>query len=331
MGAGAVGRRGLHEPDRRGARARFLAPPGSPNGPPTTRVSARRSASPNTRRIAGFIHIGRAVSVEDRAAPAADGHRHRFSRVRRNVLRNRQTRQDEAAARSVQGDRRATADRLDFDASARRADQSRPLQFLQRLLQRARRSSASPARAAKDSASFARESGEFVANLATIDLRDPMNATSAPLPRGDNEFAHAGLTMAECRLVAAPRVAESPASLECKVVEIVEIRTQSGAWSGSVLTIGEVVGVHIDEAYHSRRPVRYGGRPSARPLRLPGLRGRRFGLHACAPERRRRYLTPGFQAAARLGVIIARFDLVRIEVMSHERARLLRRVAARMP
>ena len=101
----------------------------------------------------------------------------------------------------------------------------------------------------KDSASFARESGEFVANLATNDLRDPMNATSAPLPRGENEFAHAGLTMVECRLVAPPRVAESPASLECKVVEIVEIRTQSGAWSGSVLTIGEVVGVHIDETY----------------------------------------------------------------------------------
>jgi flavin reductase (DIM6/NTAB) family NADH-FMN oxidoreductase RutF len=101
----------------------------------------------------------------------------------------------------------------------------------------------------KDSATFARESGEFVANLATHDLRDPMNATSAPLARGANEFDHAGLTMAECRLVAAPRVAESPASLECKVVEIVEIRTRSGSWSGSVLTIGEVVAFHIDEAY----------------------------------------------------------------------------------
>jgi len=43
-----------------------------------------------------------------------------------------------------------------------------------------------------------------------------------PSPRGDNEFARAGLTMAECRLVAAPRVAESPAALECKVVEVVE-------------------------------------------------------------------------------------------------------------
>ena len=76
-----------------------------------------------------------------------------------------------------------------------------------------------------------------------------MNATSAPLPRGENEFLHAGLTMADCRFVAAPRVQESPASLECKVVEIVEIRNRAGAWSGHVLILGEVVGVHIDEAY----------------------------------------------------------------------------------
>ena len=101
----------------------------------------------------------------------------------------------------------------------------------------------------KDSASFARESGEFVANLATHGLRDLMNATSAPFPRGDNEFARAGLTMAECRLVAAPRVAESPASLECRVVEIVEIRSLSGVLSGAVLTLGEVVGFHIDERF----------------------------------------------------------------------------------
>jgi flavin reductase (DIM6/NTAB) family NADH-FMN oxidoreductase RutF len=101
----------------------------------------------------------------------------------------------------------------------------------------------------KDSATFAKESGEFVANLATLALRDAMNTTSAPLPRGENEFLRAGLTMAECRLVAAPRVKESPSSLECKVVEVVEIRNRTGAWCGQVLILGEVVGVHIDEAY----------------------------------------------------------------------------------
>jgi flavin reductase (DIM6/NTAB) family NADH-FMN oxidoreductase RutF len=101
----------------------------------------------------------------------------------------------------------------------------------------------------KDSASFAKESGEFVANLATFELRGPLNESSAPFARGDNEFARARLTMAECRLVAAPRVAESPAALECKVVEVVEIKSVSGEWSGSVLTLGEVVGFHLDEAF----------------------------------------------------------------------------------
>jgi flavin reductase (DIM6/NTAB) family NADH-FMN oxidoreductase RutF len=101
----------------------------------------------------------------------------------------------------------------------------------------------------KDSASFAKESGEFVANLATFDLRGPMNETSAPFARGDNEFARAGLTMAECRLVAAPRVAESPAALECKVVDVVEIKSVSGAWSGAALTLGEVVAFHIDDEF----------------------------------------------------------------------------------
>ena len=76
-----------------------------------------------------------------------------------------------------------------------------------------------------------------------------MNETSAPFARGDNEFALAGLTMAECRLVAAPRVAESPAALECKVVDVVEIRSASGAWSGAVLTLGEVVAFHIDDDF----------------------------------------------------------------------------------
>jgi len=58
----------------------------------------------------------------------------------------------------------------------------------------------------KDSATFAVESGEFVANLASFDLMRPMSETSAPLPRGQSEFEHAGLTMAPCRLVKAPRV-----------------------------------------------------------------------------------------------------------------------------
>ena len=100
----------------------------------------------------------------------------------------------------------------------------------------------------KDSASFARESGEFVANLASRDLMQAMSATSAPLPRGQSEFEHAGLTMAPCRLVRAPRVAECHAAMECKVVEIVTLKNHRGEALDNYLVLGEVVAFHIDDA-----------------------------------------------------------------------------------
>ena len=100
----------------------------------------------------------------------------------------------------------------------------------------------------KDSASFARDSGEFVANLASRDLMQAINQTSAPLPRGDSEFAHAGLAMAPSRLVKAPRVAAAHAALECRVVEIVPLKSASGEPIDSYLVLGEVVAFHIDDA-----------------------------------------------------------------------------------
>jgi len=117
----------------------------------------------------------------------------------------------------------------------------------------------------KDSASFARESGEFVANLATEDLKIPMNLSSAALPRGENEFLHAKLTMAPSRLVNPPRVGEAHAALECKVIEVVHLRTHLGVASDNYLVIGEVIGVHIDDALIRRgRFDTVGARPLAR-------------------------------------------------------------------
>src|SRR4051794_17515804 len=101
----------------------------------------------------------------------------------------------------------------------------------------------------KDSASFAQESGEFVWNMATWDLRDKMNASSAPLPRDSSEFTHANLEQAPSRLVKAPRVAASPASLECKVTQVVRLNDISGAQTDRYLVIGQVIGVHLNEAY----------------------------------------------------------------------------------
>ena len=102
---------------------------------------------------------------------------------------------------------------------------------------------------AKDSAAFARDSGEFVANLATMDLFHQVSETSAPLPRGQSEFIHSGLTMAPCRLVNAPRVAESHAALECKVIEIVALRDRRGEPVGNYLVLGEVLAFHIDDRF----------------------------------------------------------------------------------
>ncbi|MCZ8099110.1 MAG: flavin reductase family protein [Burkholderiales bacterium] len=102
---------------------------------------------------------------------------------------------------------------------------------------------------AKDSVSFVRETGEFVCNLVTFDLREAMNATSAPLPRGENEFAHAGLEAEPSRLVRPPRVKGVPAALECRLTEIVTMKTAAGNALDSFLVLGEVVGVHIDDRY----------------------------------------------------------------------------------
>ena len=98
----------------------------------------------------------------------------------------------------------------------------------------------------KDSASFIEETREFVCNLATWDLREAMNATSAPLPRGVNEMERAGLEPAPSRLVKPPRVAASPCALECKLLKIVALESStvqnstatscSARWSACIST-----------------------------------------------------------------------------------------------
>lgn len=119
----------------------------------------------------------------------------------------------------------------------------------------------------KDSSTFAMETGEFTWSMATWELREPMNASAASLPRGQSEFAHARLETAPSRLVAPPRVAASPAAFECKVTEMVKLRDLDGSDSGRRLVLGRVVGVHIDERFvkagrvdaAAMRPIARGG------------------------------------------------------------------------
>ena len=100
----------------------------------------------------------------------------------------------------------------------------------------------------KDSVTFARETGEFVANLVSRDLAEKMNMTGIDAPRGVSEFGYAGLTPEPSRLVKPPRVGEAHAALECKVTEIVRPRGLDGRTGDRFAVFGEVVGVHIDEA-----------------------------------------------------------------------------------
>jgi flavin reductase (DIM6/NTAB) family NADH-FMN oxidoreductase RutF len=97
----------------------------------------------------------------------------------------------------------------------------------------------------KDSAENAALTGEFVANVATWDLRDAMNASSEAAAAHVDEFLLAGLTPADCRLVSVPRVGESPISLECKTLSALDLPV-TGEGRNRVV-FGEVVAVHIDE------------------------------------------------------------------------------------
>jgi flavin reductase (DIM6/NTAB) family NADH-FMN oxidoreductase RutF len=95
----------------------------------------------------------------------------------------------------------------------------------------------------KDSATNAEHSGAFTVNVVSEELAPAMNQTSATYGPGDDEFAIAGLTAVRATLVDAPLVAESPANLECRVIDVVAV----GGEEGTRLVLGEVVMIHVRE------------------------------------------------------------------------------------
>ena len=98
----------------------------------------------------------------------------------------------------------------------------------------------------KDTARNAEESGEFVYNIATWDLREEMNRTSASVSRHVDEFDLAGVEKSPSRLVRPPRVAASPIQLECRTIQVLNLPISRPGIENRVV-FGEVVGVHIDE------------------------------------------------------------------------------------
>jgi len=122
----------------------------------------------------------------------------------------------------------------------------------------------------KDTLKNVREVPEFSWNLATWDLREAVNATSASFPRGQSEFVEVGLDAAPCRTIRPPRVAASPACCECRLTQIVQLESAAHEQLSSWLILGEVVGVHLDEEliedgiYQTARarPILRGGGPA---------------------------------------------------------------------
>lgn len=100
----------------------------------------------------------------------------------------------------------------------------------------------------KDTTENIEQTGEFVYNMVTYDLREAMNITAAEFPPEVDEFAAAGLTKAPSTLVKPPRVAESPIQFECKYVQTIRLPGEGRCGTCDVI-IGKVVGVHIKDEF----------------------------------------------------------------------------------
>ena len=96
----------------------------------------------------------------------------------------------------------------------------------------------------KDSLRNVQDTGVFASNVVSQPLWLQMNQTSAHLPLGTDEFTHAGVARSECLTIDCPRVTLSPATLECRLHQIITLA--SGA---DFLVIGTVTGVHIRDEY----------------------------------------------------------------------------------
>ncbi|CDZ94515.1 flavin reductase family protein [Pseudomonas saudiphocaensis] len=100
----------------------------------------------------------------------------------------------------------------------------------------------------KDSLNNIEATGEFCWNLATRSLAEAMNQSCAAVAPEVDEFALSGLTPVASRVVAVPRVEESPVSFECKVTQLIQLHGVDKVAVPTWLVLGEVVAVHIAKA-----------------------------------------------------------------------------------
>ena len=92
----------------------------------------------------------------------------------------------------------------------------------------------------KDSVANIRDTGVFAVNVVEYAMRDVMNQTSGPWDRDVDEFTLSGAEKVECETIDCPRVANAPATLECKLTRIVQLPGEA-----NFTVFGEVTGVHL--------------------------------------------------------------------------------------
>jgi flavin reductase (DIM6/NTAB) family NADH-FMN oxidoreductase RutF len=96
----------------------------------------------------------------------------------------------------------------------------------------------------KDTLRNVEETGEFVINIVSEAIAEAANLSAAEVPFDVDEFVLSGLTAIPSEVVRAPRVAESPAQMECKLLQV--IYTSHEARSG-VIVLGQIVRFHVRE------------------------------------------------------------------------------------
>lgn len=93
----------------------------------------------------------------------------------------------------------------------------------------------------KDSVTLAEAAGEFTVNIVSESVAEAMSVTAGSFTAEDDEFEIAGLTPVFGEIVDAPMVDESPANLECRVVEILDL----GSLPSTRVVVGEVLVIHV--------------------------------------------------------------------------------------
>jgi len=96
----------------------------------------------------------------------------------------------------------------------------------------------------KDTLRNVEETREFVINVVSEAIAAPANETSAEVPPDVDEFKLSGLTPVPGEVVKAPRVAESPAQMECRLMQVIYTGNQQGS---GVVVLGEVLRFHVRE------------------------------------------------------------------------------------